>query len=218
MGFEAVNEDLDHKLVEVKSEEMKDMIVAWLNMIFEMDIRTEYHFEIGFPIIVLTMLDAIYPKRVRWREVDWRFQYKRALQKNFAVLEAIWTEVNMEKAREFRVENTALRLENMPTSSLKDKLEFVRLMKRWFDQRIHHAGAYDPMAKRHECVNQCKAWGHTVKFPPWIKFDKEMPECKKCSVKRAYDSMPEYKRLIWFWVPLNTRPCKSVGDVGSTYG
>merc|ERR1712217_1001428 len=198
MGFEAVNEDLDHKLVEVKSEEMKDMIVAWLNMIFEMDIRTEYHFEIGFPIIVLTMLDAIYPKRVRWREVDWRFQYKRALQKNFAVLETIWAEVNMEKAREFRVENTTLRLENMPTSSLKEKLEFVRLLKRWFDRRIHHAGTYDPMAKRHEYVNQCKTWGHTVKFPPWIKFDKEIKECSKSPVKRIYDNMPEYKRLIWF--------------------
>lgn len=209
--FEEMNKDLEERMIENKTVQMKDPTVGWINLVFSMKIETEYQFEVGFPIIVLTMLDAIYPKRVRWREVDWGFQYKRALQKNFAVLETIWSEVNMEKAREFRVENTPLRLENMgnPDVTVKEKLEFVRLMKRWFDQRIHHAGPYDPVAKRHEFVSQCKAWGHTVKFPPWIEFDKK--EAQGTAVgggmnaligynpkKKAFDSFPEYKRLIWF--------------------
>mmetsp|Transcript_39770 Transcript_39770/g.69861 ORF Transcript_39770/g.69861 Transcript_39770/m.69861 type:complete len:465 (-) Transcript_39770:33-1427(-) len=140
--------------------------------------------------------------------VDWGFQYKRALQKNFAVLEMIWAEVNMEKAREFRVGHTTLRLENLsaPSTQLKDKLEFMKMMKRWFDQRIHHAGPYDPMGKRHEFVEQCKTWGHAVKFPPWILYDKEFSPKPMSSAdfnaesaaKKEFDSFPEYKRLIWF--------------------
>jgi len=193
--FMEMNKDLDERIDEGGQQELKDPTLGWLNLVFAMNIENTTQFEVGFPIIILTMLDAIYPKRVRWREVDWRFQYKRALQKNFSVLEAIWAEVNMEKAREFRVENTTLRLENLPTASPAEKLEFVRLMKRWFDQRIHHSGPYDPMAKRREFVDQCRAWGHTVKFPPWIKFEKTQVDRPKVT---AYDKMPEFKRLIWF--------------------
>merc|ERR1719502_567870 len=148
-------------------------IIRWLNERFILEIKSQYQFEVGFPLLVLTMMDAIYPKRVRWREVDWRSQYKRAMMKNFAVIEHIWSEVNMEKAREFRMENTHLRLENMPTCSLYEKLEFMRLMKRWYDQRIHASGPYDPMAKRKELVETCKKTGHEVKFPPWMKFDQD---------------------------------------------
>lgn len=199
-----MNADLEETIVEGQTQKIDDPTVGWLNLVFHMDVATEYQFEVGFPIIILTMLDAIYPKRVLWREVDWRFQYKRALQKNFAVLERIWAEVNMEKAREFRVENTTLRLENIPTSSLQEKLEFLRLMKRWYDQRIHHAGPYDPMAKRQEFVEQCLAWGNTVKFPPWIKFDKDHKveisedDARENQKAKEYNTMPEYKRLIWF--------------------
>jgi len=206
--FQKMNEDLEERFSESKSKELKEPIVSWVNMVFAMTISNEYQFEVGFPIIILTMLDAIYPKRVRWREVDWGFQYKRALQKNFAVLEMIWAEVNMEKAREFRVGHTTLRLENLsaPSTQLKDKLEFMKMMKRWFDQRIHHAGPYDPMGKRHEFVEQCKTWGHAVKFPPWILYDKEFSPKPMSSAdfnaesaaKKEFDSFPEYKRLIWF--------------------
>lgn len=195
--FEEMNADLSEKVdAEQKSEEMGDMIVGWLNSVFDMSIKTEFQFENSYPIIILTMLDAIYPKRVRWREVDWLFQYKRAMLKNYGVLEKVWAEVNMEKAREFRVENTSLRLENMPDATMKEKLEFIKLMKRWYHQRIHHSGPYDAMAKRRKYVLQCKAWGHTVKFPPWINFIKE--EDVRRASKSAYDEMPEYKRLIWF--------------------
>jgi len=186
-----------HKLID-------DKTLAWLNHVFHMNVTTEYEFEVGFPVILITMLDAIYPKRVTWREVDWRFQYKRASEKNFGVLEGIWSEVNMDKAREFRVENTPLRLENLATCSVKEKLDFLGLMKRWFDQRIHHAGPYDPMLKRLEFVEQCKAWVNQIKFPHWIKFDKEhkveisdMDAAERQRIQE-YNKMPEYKRLIWF--------------------
>jgi hypothetical protein len=198
--FETMNQDLEDKLREKMSKKLKDPVLGWMNLVFHMNIDSEYQFEAGFPLILLTMLDAIYPTRVRWREVDWRVQYKRALQKNYAVLEFIWAEVNMEKAREFRVENTSLRLENQPTSNVAEKLEFLRLMKRWYDQRIHHSGPYDPMAKRREFVEQCKAWGHAVKFPVWILYDKDhqAQEPDRSEARKEYDKMPEYKRLIWF--------------------
>lgn len=206
--FQKMNEDLEQRFDESRSAEIKDPIIAWINMVFSMKIATEYQFEVGFPIIILTMLDAIYPKRVRWREVDWGFQYKRALQKNFSVLEMIWAEVNMEKAREFRVGHTTLRLENLssPNTLLKDKLEFLKLMKRWFDQRIHHAGPYDPMGKRHEFVEQCRIWGQAVKFPNWIDYDKDFSPkplsshvfSAESAAKKEFDQFPEYKRLIWF--------------------
>lgn len=192
--------DKDH-IVASNNVEIKDMIIGWVNMVFQMAVKTEFQFKSAFPIIILTMLDAIYPKRIRWREVDWKFQYKRSLQKNFALLERHWQEVNMEKAREFRVEMTHLRLENMPTATVKEQLEFLRLMKSWFDQRIHHAGTYDPAAKRQEVVDQCRTWGHhTVKFPPWIVFDdKKMNGTQSSAAQNdEYTKMPEFKRLIWF--------------------
>lgn len=189
---------------ELRTKKIDHQTVHWVNDRFCMNVQTEYEFEIGFPVIVLTLMDAIYPKRVRWREVDWRLQYKRAMMKNFGVIEKIWSEVNMEKAKEFRMENTTLRLEHMPTSNLWEKLEFMRLMKRWYDQRIHASGPYDPMAKRKDLVDLCQTSGHEVKFPPWMKFDKEykveISEADALELKKAqeYSKMPEYKRLIHF--------------------
>jgi len=201
--FEEMNKDLHHKMVEKKQpKEMQDMLIGWINTYFAFNIKTEMEFEICFPIVVLTMLDAIYPKRVRWREVDWRYQHKRALLRNHRLMSAIWMEVNMEKAREFRVENTSLRAECMLETTVAQKLDFLRLMKRWFQQRINAEGAYDALAKRREYVAQCKQWGHTVVFPPWVLYEKEAPA--KAPVSGAakklqeFHKMPEYKRLIWF--------------------
>jgi len=203
--FEQVNEDLDMKC-DFKTDEMKDPIIGWLNLVFAMNVETEYHFGVGFPIILLTMLDAIYPKRVRWHEVDWRFQYKRALHRNFSVLESIWAEVNMEKSREFRYERTSLRLDQMSTTTIKERLEFIRLMKRWFDQRIHHAQPYDPIQKRRDFVEHCRIRGIPVKFPPWMKYSEEpatreildLHETQRLRQQEAFNAMPEYKRLINF--------------------
>jgi len=163
---------------EQASKELKDMTVGWINQVFAMDITKEFQLEVTFPIVILTMLDAIYTRRVNWREIDFRYQYKHALQKNFAVLERIWHEVNMEKAREFRVESTSLRMESMFASSLQEKLDFCRLMKRWYDVRRNHAEPYDAMLRRWDIVSQSKTWGVPVKFPPWILFDKEEPQRK----------------------------------------
>lgn len=204
--LEKMHQEMEEKSKEneLHAKKVDNPSITWLNERLSMKVETEYHLEVGFPVIILTMLDAIYPKRVKWREVDWRFQYKRALQKNFGVLDSVWSEVNMEKAREFRVENTPLRLENMPTAAVSEKLEFLRLMKRWYDQRIHHAGPYDPMAKRQEFVDQCKAWGHKVKFPNWINFVKDHKveiseeDAREQAKTQEYNKMPEYKRLIHF--------------------
>jgi hypothetical protein len=91
-------------------------------------------------------------------------------------------------------------MENVPISNIGEKLEFLRLMKRWYDQRIHHAAPYDPMSKRREFVEKCRSWGHTVKFPPWIQYDKEhqAPVSDRSEALKEYEEMPEYKRLIWF--------------------
>lgn len=197
--FEGENADLEESVLAVL-EDIKDPMIGWVNTVFAMSIETEYQFEIGFPLIVLTVLDAIYPKRVRWHKVDWRIQYKRALQANYTVLEKIWSEVNMEKSREFRFEQTSIRLEHMSRANMAQKLEFVRLLKRWFDQRIHHAGPYDPIKNRREFVEFCRLRGLPVTFPPWMKAARSSsPTVRKQSTQMGiYRAMPEYKRFIWF--------------------
>mmetsp|Transcript_68518 Transcript_68518/g.139372 ORF Transcript_68518/g.139372 Transcript_68518/m.139372 type:complete len:519 (-) Transcript_68518:182-1738(-) len=197
--FEKMVETSTEKLVDKAPTKIEDGNVSlWLNRVFQMNVQTTFEFETGFPLIILSILDAIYPKRVRWRQVDWRMQYKRALNKNYALLQAIWAEVNMEKAREFRVENTSLRLEDMPSSTLEQKSLFLKVMKRWFDARSHAAGPYDPQSKRLDIVQSCKAWGHEVKFPPWIIYEKEQEDMLKPRQMNQYDKMPEFKRLIYF--------------------
>lgn len=191
--YETASDNLDQRL-KLMSDEMKEPIVSWLNVLLALKVERTDQFEVGFPIIILTMLDAIYHKRVRWQDVDWRLQYKRALQKNYSVLQSIWHDVNMEKAREFR--ERAVRLDEIPKASLKDKLEFMKSMKRWFDQRIHSAGPFDPMQKRSDLVRLCKVTGHPVTFPAWVTYDETM--FKERPEKNLYDQMPEFKRLIGF--------------------
>jgi len=183
--------------------EMKDMIIGWFNHYFELTITNELQMEVGFPVIVMLMLDAIYPLRVPWCSVDWKLSYKRALTKNFQILRKFWDQVNMDKAREFRVENTSLRLENMEGAVLKEKLAFLKQLKRWFDVRIHHAPPFDPMQRRREIERLCLTRGHSFTYPPWIKHDKDKDEKRDSKlVDRqktiAFNTMPEYKRLIWF--------------------
>jgi len=204
--FEKVNEHFSHKLVEVKREELRDLVVGWLNSVFHLAVKTEFELEVGYPIIVLTVLDTFYPKRVRWREIDWRLQYKAALLKNYSVLNAIWAEVNMEKAREFRPEHTAMRLEQLPQATPRYKVEFLKLLQRWYSMRVHHTDACDAMLRRHEYVEECKAWGHKVEFPAWVLFDREAHQAHReaarrarcCVAARPYEALPECKRLVHF--------------------
>merc|ERR1719261_1336932 len=109
----------------------------------------------------------------------------------------------MDKSREFRFEHTTIRLDDMPHCTLRDKLEFTRLMKRWFDQRIHQDHIYDPLERRREFVSQCKTSGHKIEFPKWVTYQEEAEkgeegEDARTAQQKAYEKMPEYKRLIWF--------------------
>jgi len=197
--FQEVNSAVSKKILETERRELKDMTIAWANTVFQLAVTTEFELEVGFPLIILTMLDAIYPKRVRWREVDWRLQYKVALQNNYGVLYRIWNEVNMDKAREFR-RVTSLHLEDMVEAGVRVKLDFMRQLRHWFDNRIGHAPPYDPLAKRQEFMEQSRLRGHRVKFPPFILFEKsDQLENSNSSITRtAYDNKPEYERLITY--------------------
>jgi len=194
--FEGVNKHVCSKIEEDGSE-IKNVVIGWVNSYFHMAIETEFQFKVGFPIVILSMLDAIYPRRVLWRQVDWRFQYKRSLYKNLCLVERIWGEVNMEKAREFRVENTSLRFENVVEATSSVKLNFLKVMKRWFEVRISVAEDYDVMRRRVEYIRECTSWGHNIDLPAWIKLDKEL-EGKPPPPPKPYNTWPEYKRLIWF--------------------
>merc|ERR1719450_1063776 len=104
----------------------------------------------------------------------------------------------MDKAREFRVENTSHRLEHMPLATVETKLDFLKIMKRWFDARIHNSGPYDPQTKRLTIVRTCKAWGHTVEYPPWILYDKSQEDNVPTKKPNEFEKMPEFKRLIYY--------------------
>eukprot|EP00747_Dinoflagellata_sp_TGD_P103702 gnl/TRDRNA2_/TRDRNA2_169044_c0_seq2.p1 gnl/TRDRNA2_/TRDRNA2_169044_c0~~gnl/TRDRNA2_/TRDRNA2_169044_c0_seq2.p1 ORF type:complete len:531 (-),score=102.60 gnl/TRDRNA2_/TRDRNA2_169044_c0_seq2:30-1622(-) len=195
-----------------KAVPVKDPTLAYLNAAFDMQIDTVFYFDVGFPLMFLTMMDAVYPKRVRWHEVDFRFQYKRALHKNFALLEYLWSDLHMLQCREFRPETTSLRLDAMLTASHKDKMDFLRLMKRWYDSRRHLGGPYDAMVKRYEFLQSCKHMGISVHFPPFIKYNEEEAKARAAKAREAvmsreaethssrteYKKMPEFKRLIYF--------------------
>merc|ERR1719379_3153965 len=122
------------------------------------------------------MMDAVYRNKVPWERVDWRFQYKESYARNFVTLSYVWQEVGMDKARGFRIVDTRLRLENMQSANVQDKLLFMRIMKKWFDSRIHASPYYDPNQRRHEFVEACRLKGHRVEFPAWIPFDKDERE------------------------------------------
>mmetsp|Transcript_67310 Transcript_67310/g.161369 ORF Transcript_67310/g.161369 Transcript_67310/m.161369 type:complete len:329 (+) Transcript_67310:63-1049(+) len=200
--IQEANADIDDK-VKVISEEMKAPIIAWVNKKFAMNIELSDQLELGFPVVVLTVLDAVYPKRVRWGQVTWSLQYKRSMVKNFNLLHRLWQDVNMDKAREFRVEHTSQRLEDMLDSTLAEKVTFLHTLCRWFGARMSSAGPYDPVRKRVEWVTQCRAAGHKIKLPPWMLLDQEdaygsQGSQNSARIETEFDKLPEYKRLILF--------------------
>eukprot|EP00928_Gymnodinium_smaydae_P074138 TRINITY_DN571_c0_g1_i1.p1 TRINITY_DN571_c0_g1~~TRINITY_DN571_c0_g1_i1.p1 ORF type:complete len:525 (+),score=78.54 TRINITY_DN571_c0_g1_i1:64-1638(+) len=189
-----------------QSGRLHDPTVGWINHFFKMNIQTEAQLESGFPVVMLFLLDPVYPNKVPWRMVEWNFQYKSSLARNYRILGQVWSEVNMEKARGFRVGDTSLRFETIADATMTDKLQFLRLTKRWFESRINHSGPYEPTERRKDIVHSCSMRGFTVRFPPWIEFEKEDYEAaalagssKTCSdAERQYNNMPEFKRLIYF--------------------
>lgn len=186
---------------------IQDGCLTWVNQFFKLDVHTELQFEAAFPIILLFMIDVIYPKKVRWYQVDWNTHYMHGLKKNHAVLQAIWLEVGMDKLPVFCNEAN---IEYQALASIPEKLDFVKQAKRWFDQRVQTSAAnFDPINRRTAIEKMVRHSGRLMKFPPWMQYDKEAikaaqnirPSKERAtskSVKTHYDHMPEYKRLIWF--------------------
>lgn len=189
-------------------DKIDDYTLTWVNKYFKLDVETENQYHAAFPVIMLSMIDVIYPNKIRWHQVDWNAGYLHAFHRNHAVLEKIWKEINMHKLRDFRADMTALQIEDMVKASIEEKLAFLKTVKRWFDQRVQHSSAYDPIARRTDIDRFVRMTGRFANFPAWMQCDKEAIQAAR-SVKKGrnaasssteteYDKMPEFKRLIWF--------------------
>ncbi|CAE7720877.1 unnamed protein product, partial [Symbiodinium pilosum] len=193
------------------SEVIQDMTLTWINMYFKLDVVNPRDLTAGFPIIILTMMDVIYPKKVRWHQVDWNVAYQRALTHNHRVLEKHWNEVNMDKVKDLRKDRIGMVIESTLEASIEDKLHFLKQVKRWFDCRVQHSAAYDPIKRRTEVEKQIRLTGRLMKFPTWMQYDKEEVQAsrsikpdahkrrsQKTEATTEYENMPEFKRLLWF--------------------
>eukprot|EP00930_Biecheleria_cincta_P087450 TRINITY_DN76683_c0_g1_i1.p1 TRINITY_DN76683_c0_g1~~TRINITY_DN76683_c0_g1_i1.p1 ORF type:complete len:550 (+),score=100.77 TRINITY_DN76683_c0_g1_i1:82-1731(+) len=195
-------------LLQGGQDKIEDFTLTWANKYFKLDVETENQYHAAFPLIILLMLDVIYPKKIRWHQVDWNAGYLHAFHRNHAILEKIWQEINMHKLRDFRSDMTTLQIEDTVQANIEEKLAFLKTTKRWFDQRVAHSSAYDPIARRTEIDRMVRITGRFANFPAWMQHDKEAIQAAR-SVKKGrlpatssteteYDKMPEFKRLIWF--------------------
>eukprot|EP00928_Gymnodinium_smaydae_P074905 TRINITY_DN5791_c0_g1_i1.p1 TRINITY_DN5791_c0_g1~~TRINITY_DN5791_c0_g1_i1.p1 ORF type:complete len:484 (-),score=93.47 TRINITY_DN5791_c0_g1_i1:259-1710(-) len=148
-----------------------DPDIYWFNQRFLTTITSDSEVMSGWPVMALIILDAVYPSKVPWQRVDWRWRYDSSTSRNYELLLRIWDEVGMDKTRIFRVTETSLRIEDMMGEPFPAKLAFLRLMKKWFFTRVHAMPKYDPLRRQEE------------------ELSKEVAE---------YRAMPEFKRLIWF--------------------
>lgn len=199
------------KKLQGSDEVLQDMTLTWVNMYFKLDVQTERQLTAGFPIIVLSMMDVIYPKKIRWHQVNWNTAYMRALKQNHTVLNKHWYEVNMNKVKDLRQEVVG-HIEATLNATAGEKLDFLKQVKRWFDCRVLHSNAYDPVKRRTEMEQQIRLTGRWMKFPVWMEFDKEeiqfnrakkpnakdTKSTKKEAGKMDFEKMPEFKRLLWF--------------------
>lgn len=200
----------ESKKLQGADEVIEDMTLTWINIYFKLTVHTERQLTAGFPIIVLSMMDVIYPKKVRWHQVNWNTAYIRALNQNHAVLNKHWYEVNMNKVKDLRQEAVG-HIEATLHATASEKLDFLKQVKRWFDCRVLHSKAYDPVKRRTEMEKQIRLTGRWMKFPVWMEFDKEEiqanrarkpdPKDRKSGKKEAttdFEKMPEFRRLLWF--------------------
>lgn len=200
----------ESKKLQGADEVIQDMTLTWINMYFKLSVYTERQLTAGFPIIVLSMMDVIYPKKVRWHQVNWNTAYMRALNQNHAVLNKHWYEVNMNKVKDLRQEAVG-HIEATLHATPREKLDFLKQVKRWFDCRVLHSNAYNPVKRRTEMEKQIRLTGRWMKFPVWMEFDKEEiqanrarrpdPKDRKSGKKEAttdFEKMPEFRRLLWF--------------------
>ncbi|CAE7470099.1 unnamed protein product [Symbiodinium sp. CCMP2456] len=208
----SIQQAQERKQIKMDAKEViQDMTLTWINMYFKLDVVTPRDLTAGFSIIILTMMDVIYPKKVRWHQVDWNVAYMRALAHNHRVLEKHWNEVNMDKVKDLRRDRIGMSIENTLDASIEDKLHFLKQVKRWFDCRVQHSAAYDPIKRRTEVEKQIRLTGRLMKFPTWMQYDKEEVQASRATKpdknKRRseqteptteYEKMPEFKRLLWF--------------------
>eukprot|EP00439_Symbiodinium_sp_Y106_P073291 s2509_g13.t2 len=208
----SIQQAQERKQIKIDAKEViQDMTLTWINMYFKLDVVTPRDLTAGFSIIILTMMDVIYPKKVRWHQVEWNVAYMRALAHNHRVLEKHWNEVNMDKVKDLRRDRIGMSIENTLDASIEDKLHFLKQVKRWFDCRVQHSAAYDPIKRRTEVEKQIRLTGRLMKFPTWMQYDKEevqasratKPEKNKRRSEQTeptteYEKMPEFKRLLWF--------------------
>jgi len=192
------------------TEVIQDMTLTWINMYFKLDIMTPRDLIAAFPIIVLTMMDVIYPKKVRWHQVDWNVAYMRALTHNHRVLAKHWYEVNMDKVKDLRVDRIGMSIDQTQEASCEDKLQFLKQVKRWFDCRVQHSAAHEPIKRRTVIEKQIRLTGRLMKFPTWMQYDREEVQASRAvkpdkkgrptqtEVTTEYEQMPEFKRLLWF--------------------
>jgi len=150
---------------------LTDHVIEWLNETFRIKVQIESQLVAGFPIICMVIIDAAYGgERIRWQDVDFRVSYKASMQCNYKVLERFWTEVNMDRFREFRPANTDVRFERLPEAecTMAERLEFLHRLRDWYSGRMGKK-VVDGLRRRCEIMERSRLHGHNITFPSWIE-------------------------------------------------
>lgn len=182
-------------------------IIAWVNNVFAMTLKTEYHIECSFPIIILLILDVVFKDRIPWHKVDWRFHYARALAHNYSVVEGLWRYFNMEKAlwssngafglvfNQHGALPYGSQMDRLSKAPVEAKIACLKLVRPWFDQRML-GKEYNVLDKRLEIVRSGYLRGFNVKFPSWIQSPNDSSNNSMELASQA--KQPEYLNLIAF--------------------
>merc|ERR1712242_123041 len=85
-----------------RDEKIHHQVLDWISHQCKISIETTDQLEVALPIVVLTILDAVYGQRVKWTEVEWEVKYLGVTAKNYVVLQDLWKEVNMDSCPEFK--------------------------------------------------------------------------------------------------------------------
>jgi len=150
---------------------LTDHVIEWLNETFRIKVQIESQLVAGFPIICMVIIDAAYGgERIRWQDVDFRVSYKASMQCNYKVLERFWTEVNMDRFREFRPANTDVRFERLLEAecTVAERLKFLDRLRDWYGVR-RSTQPIDAMGRRCEIMERSWIYGHKIAFPSWIE-------------------------------------------------
>lgn len=166
-------EDHDHLLKRERDVKIYHPVLGWISHQCRFTIETGGQLEAAFPIVALTILDAVYAKRVKWTEVDWDVRYVSATAKNFVLLLDLWKQVHMDAHPDFKHLPPFMRLGSMYKAEANDRLHFLVLMQRWFQARIPDSDPYNAMGRRRQYFEQCRNWGRPIQFPSWAHFDPE---------------------------------------------